>query len=154
MILWYPNWRILTTLMDQFKNDKIQEFMLGNVFMIKNLRKNKLNIFCPSCSLSVHLEKKKRKTRGDHFNQRFRNNFTMLLEEEVKSLRETRAYLSAAASLSSLPLCHFCCVCGFPSHYTCTTCGGCYCSMKCLCTQRGTRCLKWILTAATLLPQL
>uniref|UniRef100_A0A3Q0RAA7 Uncharacterized protein n=1 Tax=Amphilophus citrinellus TaxID=61819 RepID=A0A3Q0RAA7_AMPCI len=29
-------------------------------------------------------EKKKRKTRGDHFKQRFRKNFTTLLEEEVK----------------------------------------------------------------------
>lgn len=28
-------------------------------------------------------EKKKRKTRGDHFKQRFRKNFTALLEEEV-----------------------------------------------------------------------
>lgn len=32
---------------------------------------------------SVCPEKKKRKTRGDHFKQRFRKNFTTLLEEEV-----------------------------------------------------------------------
>lgn len=30
-------------------------------------------------------EKKKRKTRGDHFKQRFRKNFTTLLEEEVRA---------------------------------------------------------------------
>lgn len=30
-------------------------------------------------------EKKKRKTRGDHFKQRFRKNFTALLEEEVRA---------------------------------------------------------------------
>lgn len=34
-------------------------------------------------SVSVCPEKKKRKTRGDHFKQRFRKNFTTLLEEEV-----------------------------------------------------------------------
>lgn len=34
-------------------------------------------------SVSVGPEKKKRKTRGDHFKQRFRKNFTTLLEEEV-----------------------------------------------------------------------
>ncbi|CAI5674498.1 unnamed protein product [Oreochromis niloticus] len=45
----------------------------------------------------------------------------------------------------SLTAHHFCCVCGFPSHYTCTTCGGRYCSTKCLCTHRETRCLKWTL---------
>lgn len=33
------------------------------------------------------LEKKKRKTRGDHFKQRFRKNFTTLLEEEVRAAR-------------------------------------------------------------------
>ena len=49
-------------------------------------------------------------------------------------------YLSAAAPPSSLPARHFCCVCGCPSHYTCPTCGGRYCSSKCLCTHRETRC--------------
>lgn len=33
--------------------------------------------------VGVRPEKKKRKTRGDHFKQRFRKNFTTLLEEEV-----------------------------------------------------------------------
>lgn len=110
-------------------------------------------------------EKKKRKTRGDHFKQRFRKNFTMLLEEEVRaaphcalfptgfwlltitplsdwqnlSERPEPNYLSAVAAQSSLPPRHFCCVCGFPSHYICTTCGGRYCSSKCLCTHRETR---------------
>lgn len=35
------------------------------------------SVLCP--------EKKKRKTRGDHFKQRFRKNFTTLLEEEVRA---------------------------------------------------------------------
>ncbi|KAI9527220.1 Zinc finger HIT domain-containing protein 1 [Dissostichus eleginoides] len=91
------------------------------------------------------LEKKKRKTRGDHFKQRFRKNFTTLLEEENLSDRAEPNYLSAEALPSSLPPRLFCCVCGFPSHYTCTTCGGRYCSSKCLLTHRETRCLKWTL---------
>uniref|UniRef100_A0A3B3WCU5 HIT-type domain-containing protein n=1 Tax=Poecilia mexicana TaxID=48701 RepID=A0A3B3WCU5_9TELE len=95
--------------------------------------------------VSVSSEKKRRKTRGDHFKQRFRKNFTTLLEEENLSERAEPNYLSAAAPPSSLPPRLFCCVCGFPSHYTCTTCGGRYCSSRCLLTHRETRCLKWTL---------
>uniref|UniRef100_A0A3B4YMX6 Zinc finger, HIT-type containing 1 n=1 Tax=Seriola lalandi dorsalis TaxID=1841481 RepID=A0A3B4YMX6_SERLL len=84
-------------------------------------------------------KKKKRKTRGDHFKQRFRKNFTTLLEEENLSEKPEPNYLSAAAPPSSLPPRHFCCVCGFPSHYTCTTCGGRYCCSRCLSTHRETR---------------
>uniref|UniRef100_A0A8C7WSP3 Uncharacterized protein n=1 Tax=Oryzias sinensis TaxID=183150 RepID=A0A8C7WSP3_9TELE len=36
-----------------------------------------------STELVCDPEKKRRKTRGDHFKQRFRKNFTALLEEEV-----------------------------------------------------------------------
>ncbi|XP_027132236.1 zinc finger HIT domain-containing protein 1, partial [Larimichthys crocea] len=99
----------------------------------------------PAFSETEEPEKKKRKTRGDHFKQRFRKNFTTLLEEENLSEKPEPNYLSAAAPPSSLPPRHFCCVCGFLSHYTCTTCGGRYCSTKCLCTHRETRCLKWTL---------
>ncbi|KAM8881034.1 zinc finger HIT domain-containing protein 1 [Synchiropus splendidus] len=99
----------------------------------------------PAFSETEEPEKKKRKTRGDHFKQRFRKNFTTLLEEENLSERAEPNYLTAVAPPSSLPPRHFCCVCGFPSHYTCTTCGGRYCSSKCLCTHRETRCLKWTL---------
>ncbi|KAM7376795.1 hypothetical protein PAMA_013531 [Pampus argenteus] len=94
----------------------------------------------PAFSETEEPEKKKRKTRGDHFKQRFRKNFTTLLEEEQNlSEKPEPNYLSAVAPPSSLPPRHFCCVCGFPSHYTCTTCGGRYCSSKCLCTHRETR---------------
>lgn len=41
-------------------------------------------------------EKKKRKTRGDHFKQRFRKNFTTLLEEEV-------CFISPSFLVTSLP---------------------------------------------------
>uniref|UniRef100_A0A4W6CSW0 Zinc finger, HIT-type containing 1 n=1 Tax=Lates calcarifer TaxID=8187 RepID=A0A4W6CSW0_LATCA len=97
-------------------------------------------VSCSCCKcVCVCAEKKKRKTRGDHFKQRFRKNFTTLLEEENLSEKPEPNYLSAAAPPSSLPPRHFCCVCGFPSHYTCTTCGGRYCCSKCLCTHRETR---------------
>lgn len=46
-------------------------------------------------------EKKKRKTRGDHFKQRFRKNFTTLLEEEVSFISPSflvTSLLSADAS--------------------------------------------------------
>uniref|UniRef100_H3CFX0 Zinc finger, HIT-type containing 1 n=1 Tax=Tetraodon nigroviridis TaxID=99883 RepID=H3CFX0_TETNG len=100
----------------------------------------------PAFSETEEPEKKKRKTRGDHFKQRFRKNFTALLEEEQNlSERPEPNYLSAVAPPSLVPPRHFCCVCGFPSHYTCPTCGGRYCSSRCLCTHRETRCLKWTL---------
>uniref|UniRef100_A0AAY5KJ49 HIT-type domain-containing protein n=1 Tax=Esox lucius TaxID=8010 RepID=A0AAY5KJ49_ESOLU len=89
--------------------------------------------------------KKKRKTRGDHFKQRFRKNFQTLLEEENLSEREEPNYLSAAAPPSSLPPRLFCSVCGFPSPYNCCSCGGRYCSTRCLQTHRETRCLKMTL---------
>uniref|UniRef100_A0A669ENP6 HIT-type domain-containing protein n=1 Tax=Oreochromis niloticus TaxID=8128 RepID=A0A669ENP6_ORENI len=82
--------------------------MLGNIFVIKNLPK-------------INQQKKKRKTRGNHLKQRFRKNFTML-EEELSHPEPN--YLSGATPPSSLPPRHFCCVCGFPSQYTCTTCRG------------------------------
>ncbi|CDQ99004.1 unnamed protein product, partial [Oncorhynchus mykiss] len=61
------------------------------------------------------------------------------------SEREEPNYLSAAAPPSSLPPRLFCSVCGFPSSYTCCSCGGRYCSTRCLITHRETRCLKMTL---------
>ncbi|XP_054912173.1 uncharacterized protein LOC129376605 isoform X1 [Poeciliopsis prolifica] len=40
----------------------------------------------PAFSETEEPEKKRRKTRGDHFKQRFRKNFTTLLEEEVSEV--------------------------------------------------------------------
>uniref|UniRef100_A0A3P9H0I7 Zinc finger, HIT-type containing 1 n=1 Tax=Oryzias latipes TaxID=8090 RepID=A0A3P9H0I7_ORYLA len=57
----------------------------------------------PAFSETEEPEKKRRKTRGDHFKQRFRKNFTALLEEENLSERPEPNYLSAAAPPSSLP---------------------------------------------------
>ncbi|CAN0176427.1 unnamed protein product [Lampetra planeri] len=87
--------------------------------------------------------KKKKKTRGEHFKQRFRKTFQTLLEEENLSVSTEPNYLTSCVPASKLPQRHFCVVCGFPSPYTCVTCGARYCCIKCLGTHRDTRCLKW-----------
>ncbi|KAL4659943.1 zinc finger HIT domain-containing protein 1 [Arapaima gigas] len=89
--------------------------------------------------------KKRKKTRGDHFKLRFRKNFQALLEEENLSVSEGPNYLTACAGPSELPQRHFCAVCGFPSNYTCVSCGARYCGVRCLGTHQETRCLKWTL---------
>ncbi|XP_059406361.1 zinc finger HIT domain-containing protein 1 isoform X2 [Carassius carassius] len=87
--------------------------------------------------------KRRKKTRGDHFKQRFRKNFQTLLEEEDLSVSEGPNYLTACAEPSKFPQRHFCAVCGFLSNYTCVSCGARYCCVRCLGTHHETRCLKW-----------
>ncbi|XP_037362804.1 zinc finger HIT domain-containing protein 1 isoform X1 [Talpa occidentalis] len=87
--------------------------------------------------------KKKKKTRGDHFKLRFRKNFQALLEEQNLSVAEGPNYLTACAGPPSRPQRPFCAVCGFPSPYTCVSCGARYCTVRCLGTHQETRCLKW-----------
>ncbi|NWU73904.1 ZNHI1 protein, partial [Pterocles burchelli] len=48
-------------------------------------------------------------------------------------------YVSACAAPSRLPQRHFCAVCGFPSAYTCVTCGARFCCTRCLGTHQDTR---------------
>ncbi|XP_065840432.1 zinc finger HIT domain-containing protein 1-like isoform X2 [Oscarella lobularis] len=97
-------------------------------------------------SFSEEPSAKRRKTKTEvRIGQRFRRSFAALLEElqndpEAKSRPN---YLTAAAPPSKLPERRFCAVCGFPSNYTCITCGARYCSVKCLETHKDTRCLKW-----------
>ncbi|KAM8897552.1 zinc finger HIT domain-containing protein 1 isoform 2-T2 [Spinachia spinachia] len=55
----------------------------------------------PAFSETEEPEKKRRKTRGDHFKQRFRKNFTTLLEEEPLPPRCPRD--TFAASVASPP---------------------------------------------------
>lgn len=55
-------------------------------------------------TLCLVSEKKKRKTRGDHFKQRFRKNFTALLEEEVGLVFLTFWPLNFACLLGQLTL--------------------------------------------------
>jgi len=75
---------------------------------------------------------RKKKTRSaEYYKQRFRKTFAQLVEE------------GAQAPPSRLPERHFCAVCGFPSNYTCISCGARYCCVKCLSTHLDTRCMKW-----------
>lgn len=91
--------------------------------------------------------KKKKKTRGEFYKQRFRKNISALLDEERIRLQDKDKsrpnYFAAVAPPSKFPQRHFCAVCGYLSNYTCVSCGARYCCVKCLGTHRDTRCLKW-----------
>lgn len=104
---------------------------------------------------NVQERRTKRKAKTlEYYKQRFRKNFSQLLEEEVSAVmtdgdEEDEAagpvpgYLSAQVPESRLPPRKLCAVCGFPSSYTCVTCGARYCCLKCLEVHQETRCLKW-----------
>lgn len=86
--------------------------------------------------------KTKRKTID--YKAKYRKNFLQLLEEDKQYQQvEIPNYSNAQVGSSKFPDRHFCAVCGFPSNYTCTSCGTRYCSVKCLGTHQDTRCLKW-----------
>ncbi|NWS09770.1 ZNHI1 protein, partial [Pachyramphus minor] len=53
------------------------------------------------------------------------------LPKKNLSASEGPNYVTAAAAPSRLPQRHFCAVCGFPSPYTCVTCGARYCCTRC-----------------------
>ncbi|XP_054710217.1 zinc finger HIT domain-containing protein 1-like [Uloborus diversus] len=88
--------------------------------------------------------KKRKKLKTEPFKQRFRKNFTALLEEEEQYFTKDKInYITAKVPPSKYPPRHFCAVCGFSSNYTCVQCGTRYCCIKCLQVHRDTRCLKW-----------
>ncbi|XP_035213178.1 zinc finger HIT domain-containing protein 1-like [Stegodyphus dumicola] len=88
--------------------------------------------------------KKRKKLKTEPYKQRFRKNFTALLEEESFNFTKDKTnYLSARVPPSRYPERHFCSVCGFDSNYTCVQCGSRYCCAKCFATHQETRCLKW-----------
>ncbi|XP_064465581.1 zinc finger HIT domain-containing protein 1-like [Ornithodoros turicata] len=87
--------------------------------------------------------KRKRRAKGEPFKNRFKKNLNSLLEEQQVATPEPPNYASANLPPSRFPARHFCAVCGFPSNYTCVSCGSRYCCIKCLGTHQDTRCLKW-----------
>jgi len=92
----------------------------------------------------VGARKAKRRARTtEYYKQRFRKNLAQLLEEEAGEQDGEVPYLAAALPDSRLPPRRLCAVCGFPSSYSCSTCGTRYCSLRCLETHQDTRCLKW-----------
>ncbi|KFM64310.1 Zinc finger HIT domain-containing protein 1, partial [Stegodyphus mimosarum] len=88
--------------------------------------------------------KRRKKLKTEPFKQRFRKNFTALLEEEEQYFTKDKTnYLTAKVPPSKYPERHFCAVCGFDSNYTCVQCGTRYCNVKCRAVHQDTRCLKW-----------
>ncbi|XP_072255368.1 zinc finger HIT domain-containing protein 1 isoform X1 [Pyxicephalus adspersus] len=128
--------RRLNRQLEALEKDNFQDDPHANLPQLKRL---------PQFDDDTEIGKKKKKTRGDHFKQRFRKNFQALLEEQVGNLstNEGPNYLTACAPASNFPQRHFCSVCGFPSNYCCVSCGARYCWVKCLGTHQETRCLKW-----------
>nr|CAG4635808.1 EOG090X0GXS [Artemia franciscana] len=86
--------------------------------------------------------KRGRKQRtAEYYKQRFRKTFSQLVEEDQILSSGKPNYTSALAPPSKFPDRHYCAVCGFPSSYTCLTCGTRYCCIRCLETHQDTSCL-------------
>jgi len=92
---------------------------------------------------ATHRRTKRKARTMEYYKLRFRKNLAQLLEEEAGEQGGEVPYLAAQLPDSKLPPRKLCAVCGFPSGYSCSTCGTRYCSLKCLETHQDTRCLKW-----------
>jgi len=89
--------------------------------------------------------RKGKKSRGaDYYRVKYRKTFMQLLEEDRQINPDGPNYATAQAPPTRFPERHFCAVCGFPSNYTCTSCGTRFCCLKCLATHQETRCLKFV----------
>ena len=98
---------------------------------------------CHSSMMMQTPDSKRRKPEVIIFNFASKKNFQALLEEQNLSVAKGPNYLIACAESLSRPQRSFCAVCGFPSPYTCVSCGAWYCTVCCLGTHQETRCLKW-----------
>ncbi|XP_076801084.1 zinc finger HIT domain-containing protein 1-like isoform X2 [Clavelina lepadiformis] len=135
--------------LEALEKDNFQEDPLENIQETPKTKRPKFGI--PSDqeleNEAQHTQpsKKKKRTRGDHFKQRFRKTFAAVLEEQRQTLGDSEgpSYFHAVVPSSRFPGRHFCAVCGFFSSYTCVSCGARYCSVRCLGTHQDTRCLKW-----------
>lgn len=87
--------------------------------------------------------KKKKSKSAEYYKLKFRKSLAQMIEEEKVINSEGSSYENAEAQPSKFPSRHFCAVCGFPSNYTCVSCGSRYCCIRCLGTHQDTRCLKW-----------
>jgi len=87
--------------------------------------------------------RKLKRRNADYMKAKYRKNFVQLLEEDKQMQSDAPNYCSAQVGPSKKPNRHFCAVCGFPSNYTCTSCGTRYCCVRCYKTHQETRCLKW-----------
>ncbi|TKR80467.1 hypothetical protein L596_014537 [Steinernema carpocapsae] len=93
--------------------------------------------------------KRKKKTRSEHYKQRFRKNFFQLMDEttlrpdpEIANNGRV-AWEMASVGPSLKPARSFCPPCGKFAIYKCVRCGTGYCSIACRDTHNDTRCMKW-----------
>lgn len=139
--------RRLNKQLEALEKDNFQDHPITSLPEISKKKRPKFGI--PSDQEEVkdgsQTPKKKKRTRSEHFKQRFRKTFTAVLEEEKQRVGEGEkcCYFTASVHPSQFPSRHFCAVCGFISNYTCVSCGARYCCVKCLETHQDTRCLKW-----------
>ena len=136
--------RILDEAARKRRQRKVLEALEADNFQDDPHSDLKMSKFAPKFEENFDGSKaKKIRKKSDHFKHKVKKNFAALLEEEQLSMKDGPNYLSACVPPSNNPARHFCAVCGFPSPYTCVTCGSRYCSVKCLGTHQDTRCLKW-----------
>lgn len=122
------------------EQDNFHDDPHADLVMSKKVPKFEDTLVDPSRS-----RKAKRKTGDSVVKAKYRKNFSQLLEDDrhLSEMANAPCYANAQAPPSKLPERHFCAVCGFPSNYTCTSCGTRYCSIRCLGVHQDTRCLKW-----------
>lgn len=126
--------RRLKKALEALEQDNYQDDPHANLVMHKN---------APKFEDTIE-NKRRKKLKTEPFKQRFRKNFTALLEEEEQHFtKDKRNYVTAQIPPSIYPPRHFCAVCGFLSNYTCVQCGARYCCIKCYGIHQDTRCLKW-----------
>ncbi|XP_050727673.1 zinc finger HIT domain-containing protein 1-like [Eriocheir sinensis] len=124
--------------LEALEQDNFHDDPHANLVMSKKAPK-----FEESLDGNKNKDRKRRTRSSEYFKQRFRKNFTILLEEEQALYPDGPNYLTVQAPSSKMPERRLCAVCGFPAPYTCIPCGARYCSTKCLSTHEDTRCLKW-----------
>lgn len=123
--------------LDALEQDNFHDDPHADLVMSKKVPKFQDN-------LDTSRTRKSKKTKGaEYYKAKYRKGFAQLQEEDSSIREDEPNYSSAQAPPSKFPERHFCGVCGFPSNYTCTSCGTRYCCIRCLGTHLDTRCLKW-----------
>uniref|UniRef100_A0A0A9YGN8 Zinc finger HIT domain-containing protein 1 n=1 Tax=Lygus hesperus TaxID=30085 RepID=A0A0A9YGN8_LYGHE len=97
----------------------------------------------PKFQDTLNTRKTKKSKGADYYKFKYRKTFGQMIEYEEIVRPEQVHYPDAAAPAPELPKRNFCCACGFPSTYTCITCGAKFCSIPCQKLHMDTRCLKW-----------
>ena len=115
-----------------------------NLFQSGDTNKDNDGSSTPSSSSSSSKQRHRKSRTSEYYKQRFRKNFSSLVEEEAVSRPDPPNYISAVAPESNKPPRKLCKVCGFEAGYNCNVCGVLFCSIRCQETHLETRCLKWM----------